>query len=163
MHVYLIRHGESENKSYSGKDFDRRLTENGIVILRSAAEQWKPVIRSIDLIISSPLIRAVESANIIRDVFKVESEVIKDSRMSPGGHTLNLIDIALEHDKEAIAFVGHQPDCSEHISLLTSMGGSSVNFGTGTIAGINFSGRIRLTGGVLEFLIPSSIGINPSN
>lgn len=157
MNIYLIRHGDSEKVSSTGKDFDRHLTTNGKLILLNAVEYWKEIIPSIGCIFSSPYLRAVETAAIIKYIFGIKEEVIKDQRLAPGSNTMDLINLALDCNKDSIAFVGHQPDCSDHISQLTSGSGVSVSFSPAAIAGIKFSGKVRLSAGILEFLIPPSV------
>jgi phosphohistidine phosphatase SixA len=54
-----------------------------------------------------------------------------------------------------MAFVGHEPDFSEHVSNLVSSSGVRIDFKKGMIAKIGFDGKVRIGRGVLEFLIPT--------
>ena len=55
---------------------------------------------------------------------------------------------------EDIIFIGHEPDCSEHLSKLISSSEIFVNFQKGMIAKVSFNNRVRKGKGMLEFVIP---------
>lgn len=155
MNIYLIRHGDAEKASLQKKDFDRKLTPEGEQKLKSAAEGWKLLVPSFSHIIVSPLIRAIQTAEIIADVFKFTEKVLIDKRLGLGGKTESVIDLAYEFMGHDMAFVGHEPDFSEHVSRLISNSGANVDFKKGMIAKIAFDGKVKMSRGVLEFLIPT--------
>ena len=157
MNIYLIRHGEAEKIEMGKKDFDRELTAAGRNKFRNAAEHWKNIIPSFDYIITSPLIRALQTAQILGDVFGYSKEIITDKKISPGGNTEALVEIANSLEGEEIVFVGHQPDFAEHLSKLLSREEILVEFKKGTIAKVSFNNKVRLSKGMLEFLIPAGI------
>ena len=157
MNIYLIRHGDAEKAVIGKKDFDRELTVSGKTKLKNAAEQWKSVIPSFDHIISSPLVRAMQTAQIIGEVFGYNKEIIPDKKLSPGGKTEGVIEIANSLDGENLAFVGHQPDLGEHLSNLLSHEEILTEFKKGAVAKISFNNKARLSKGLLEFLIPPAV------
>lgn len=157
MNIYLIRHGEAERSSSGTGDFERKLTKEGKLQVRLSAEKWKSVIKSFDYIISSPLTRAVQTAKIIAEVFDYNEEIIKDDRLSSGGTTEGLIQIAESLDGDDFAFIGHQPDMSQHVSTLISNSGAHVEFKKAAIAKISFHNRVQVSRGELEFLIPPQV------
>ena len=67
MKLYIIRHGETpwNTELRLQGQTDIELNENGRALARKAAEGMKGI--SLDLVISSPLVRAVETARIILD------------------------------------------------------------------------------------------------
>ncbi|MBQ8796067.1 MAG: histidine phosphatase family protein [Clostridia bacterium] len=79
MYIYAVRHGETEyNVQYRICGLtDLELTENGFRQAKTLAE--KAVDKNIDLIISSPLKRAVSTSNIIAEKLKVP--VVIDNRL----------------------------------------------------------------------------------
>ena len=155
MNIYLIRHGDAEKSSVSKKDFDRELTASGIAKIKTAALNWKVLINSFDYIVSSPLIRAEQTASAIAEVYGFNKEIISDKKLSPGSKTESLIEIANSLSGEDIAFVGHQPDFSEHLSNMISSKGAYLEFKKGAIAKISFYNKAHLGKGILEFLIPA--------
>jgi len=154
MNIYLIRHSDSEKSSSSKKDFDRELTEEGKEKIKTAAEGWKHLVKSFDIIVSSPLMRAVQTAKIVAEVFEYKKDIIIDKRISGGRKTDDLIELANSLSGEEIAFVGHEPDFSNHVSNLISSSGAFVDFKKGAIAKMSFQNRVRYSKGILEFLIP---------
>lgn len=80
MKVYLIRHGETTGdiENRYGGSFNDHLTEKGQEQIKATAQRL--VGKEIELILSSPLIRASETAQIIKNVIKVPVEYIDGLR-----------------------------------------------------------------------------------
>jgi phosphohistidine phosphatase len=154
MNIYLVRHGDSEKASPAKKDFDRELTPEGVKNLKTAAEGWKKLIIKIDFIISSPFVRAVQTAEIIAKAFSLPNGIVKDKRIGSGSKTDDLIDLANSLDAEDILFVGHEPDFSKHVSTLISSSVAFIDFKKGMIAKISFDKKVKISRGTLEYLIP---------
>ncbi|NWF90090.1 MAG: histidine phosphatase family protein [Ignavibacteriaceae bacterium] len=154
MNIYLIRHSDAEKASVSKKDSERKLTAEGEQKIKTAAEGWKNLIPQFSHIISSPFSRALQTAEIIASVFKFPGNIIIDKRLISGNKTEEFIDASNEILGQEMAFVGHEPDFSEHLSQLISNSGVHVDFKKGMIAKISFNGRVKMGKGVLEFLIP---------
>lgn len=157
MNIYFIRHAEAVDKTFNIRDSDRELTPNGIQLMTSAVIGWKRFIPDFQKIVSSPYIRAFQTAQIVKNVFELNENVITDNRLEPTSKVDEIIQIAVELNVENIAFVGHEPDFSQHISSLISNSGVTVDVKKGAIAKISFPGKPRLSGGVLEFLIPPKV------
>lgn len=154
MNLYLVRHGAAEDKKQGQRDFDRELTEEGKKKMSAAAKGWKNIIPDFDTLVSSPLVRALETAEIVRKVYGLKDEIIKDDRLMPGSRTEDVISLINEMPGDDIAIFGHEPDFSTHVSRLISNSGAEIDFKKGAIAKIVFQGRARLSSGMLEFLIP---------
>jgi phosphohistidine phosphatase len=75
MKLILIRHGIAEDVSESGSDDDRKLTDEGQKKFKKVASGILKCQSQIDKVISSPLLRAIETAEIF--LTKVHSEKIK--------------------------------------------------------------------------------------
>ncbi len=157
MNIYLIRHGDAEKISINKKDFDRELTANGKIRLKNAVLAWKNFIDPFDYLISSPLLRARQTADIIAEFFEIRNDIIINKKLTSGGLTEDIVGIANSFDVENIAFVGHQPDFSEHISNLISNSFANIEFKKSAIAKISFHNKVQLSRGILEFLIPAGI------
>jgi phosphohistidine phosphatase len=157
MDIYLIRHSDAEGLSKGIRDSERKLSEEGIKKIKAAANYWKNFIPGFDYIISSPYIRAYETARLIAEVFKIDDNLHSDKRLSAGSRTEDVLDLANSYKCESIAFVGHQPDMSDHVSAMISNSGAFVEFKKAAIAKISFPGKVREGKGILEFLIPPGI------
>jgi phosphohistidine phosphatase len=66
MEIYFVRHGAAEGSLYNTPeaDFERELTKYGRDTVTSGAECLKNFVPGFDLILTSPLVRAVQTAEI---------------------------------------------------------------------------------------------------
>jgi len=157
MNVYLIRHGKAEQPSLEKPHEDRELTDDGTKIVKASAEFWKNYVNELEMIFSSPLKRAMQTARIIKEVFNMKSEVLQEVSLLNGGLTEDLLNIASAFGAEDVAMIGHQPDIGLHI--LRMAGGNEVHIKIlpASIAKISFKGSPVMGEGNLEFLIPPII------
>ncbi len=155
MNLYLVRHADAEKTQPGKRDEERQLLKDGRERIKSAAGGWMYIINRLDLICSSPYVRAMETAEIIAETFEYEKEIIKDKSLGAGCFTKDLISLVNSLDAENIMVVGHQPDLSEHVSYLISSSGALVDFKKGALAKISFNGKVNLSKGYLEYLVPA--------
>ncbi len=108
--VYIMRHGIAEESSPTGSDSARRLTAAGIEKTRRAAIGLQQIGTTPQLILTSPLCRAEETAQIVAEAFGgVPVRVTRT--LAPGVDFAKLICEALEPPRPSqVMFVGHQPD-----------------------------------------------------
>ena len=134
--IYLVRHGIAEDRSASGRDEDRALTQAGTdKMLRAAAGlQWLDV--KPDAIWSSPLRRAQQTAELLRDAIAPGLELAIDPCLRPEAD----VDATLQRLRataavQALMLVGHEPNISALASaLLTgSVGGARLPFKPGSV------------------------------
>lgn len=154
MNLYLIRHSISENSSAVKKDFERELTEEGKYLIKRSAKIWQSFIPKFDIILTSPLIRAIQTSEIINSVFKTAKGISVENHLAAGCRTTDLIEILTTSGLDDIAVVGHQPDLSIHILNLCGKGNLHIILPPATIAKIEFENRVRYSTGQLSFLIP---------
>lgn len=155
MNLYLIRHSISEKAFPGKKDFDRQLIESGIKLISNAALNWNKIITNLDLIFTSPYIRAVQTAEIIKDNIEQEVRLVKENVLAAGCSTGSLIDTISVYEEKNIAVVGHQPDLSNHVVNFCGDQGFNLKFKPATIAKISFDSKIGFGKGMLEFIIPA--------
>ena len=154
MNIFIIRHSKAEPTSQPKKDIDRALKKEGINIIKRSVEFWKNGIVSFDFIITSPFKRAVQTGEIIAELMNYKNDLIKDNALSPGCSTRSVIQLAEELNADNIAFVGHQPDMSYHISSLVCNSQLNLKFSPASIAKVSFKGNPIPGKGILEFLLP---------
>jgi phosphohistidine phosphatase SixA len=123
VQLILVRHA----KAAPGQpDALRPLTASGreaAALLGSLLAERHPV-----AVVSSPLLRARETAEAIAAAAGLEAEV--DPRLAPGA-TVDQLRAVLSGRGEPVVAVGHQPDCSEIVLALT---GEERSFPTGGFA-----------------------------
>ncbi len=119
MRLYLFRHGIAEDTSPDGSDFSRPLTREGVDKTRRAAGGLARLIDPPDRILSSPRLRALETARLAAEVFG--RDVTVESCL--GEDALDPIFALLRqcHD-EAVMLVGHEPTFSRLAEMLCTPG-----------------------------------------
>ncbi len=124
MIVYFLRHGLAEDRlSWKEDDGLRPLTDKGKIQLGWTAAAITDLIPDLDAIITSPLVRASQTARIVAKQLKMEESLVEDARLSPGFGMEQLAQILQEQaGAEGIILVGHEPDFSQTISDLTGGG-----------------------------------------
>jgi phosphohistidine phosphatase SixA len=126
VRLFLVRHAEAA----SGEpDELRPLTPAGRAVARTLAEQLAR--ESPDAVISSPLLRARETAEEIARAAGIEPE--PDDRLAPGA-TADDMRAAVAERGETVVAVGHQPDCSAIVLGLT---GREIPFAPGAVYAVD--------------------------
>jgi phosphohistidine phosphatase len=119
MNLYLIRHAIAVEESEEGSQ--RPLTDKGRKKMRNIAKGLRALDVEFDLILSSPYVRAAETAEILADVFKMKEEVQFSENLVPSGSPEALIaELNEKHTANSIALVGHEPFLSAMIGLLVA-------------------------------------------
>ncbi len=122
MNLYLLRHAIAvEHGTPEYDDDDRPLTPDGKAKFRDSIKGIRSLELSFDLILSSPLPRATQTADIFVEVLKLRNNVKLDDNLAPDGDARKLIKYlnALQPATESIVLVGHEPCLSGLVSLLT--------------------------------------------
>ena len=125
MNLYIVRHAiavEAGTPEYED-DSLRPLTEKGKKKMRLIAQGLKEMGTEINLILTSPYLRAVETAKILRKIFDLtKGDVIETEHLSPVGYGDQLIQLINEKyaDMENITLVGHEPSLGILASMLIS-------------------------------------------
>jgi phosphohistidine phosphatase len=115
MKLYLVRHGIAVDRGTSGlSDEERFLTEEGIEKMRQAARGLGKIGVRPALILSSPLVRARQTAEILAEALGKNIPVKLTAALSPAGTREQVYeDIRRERRLESVMLVGHQPSLGE--------------------------------------------------
>ncbi|MBI3941618.1 MAG: phosphohistidine phosphatase SixA [Chloroflexi bacterium] len=160
MRLYFLRHGiaaERDSVLYPD-DAQRPLTKEGVRQLRKTLKRVrKRELIPAAVILSSPLLRARETADWACKILAPEQAPIIVESLAPGCNFSHLTDIlAVYQDVPDILLVGHEPDFSELVAQLIGPG-AHVIMKKGSIACINTLGRPSPGTGTLEWLLPPRI------
>jgi len=150
MELYFLRHGEADWPDWKKPDDERPLTKHGKKEMREVAAFLKRVKAKPDLIVTSPLPRASQTAEIAADGLKIKRR--EDKLLEPGFGRADLERLLKKYPEESLMIVGHEPDFSEVISELT---GGSLKLPKAGIALVDLNRSWR--GGRLLWLIPPKI------
>lgn len=131
MKLYVMRHGPAEDSSPTGRDGDRALTPDGRERTRAVARAILADGEVPLTIVSSPLVRALQTAEIVAAVTDLEKRVreSKDAggapgavevrrEMAPGADALALVLDLARSGRKRVMVVGHEPDLSMLVSSL---------------------------------------------
>ncbi|MBO3459132.1 phosphohistidine phosphatase SixA [Aetokthonos hydrillicola Thurmond2011] len=121
MELYLIRHGIAEESAPGIKDEERALTKEGRQKTEKVAKELKKLNLSFDLIASSPLVRAYQTAEILIET-GLSSHLEECLHLAPDGDIHSWIAQWLEPRKYSpetqLALVGHEPNLSSWAQML---------------------------------------------
>lgn len=151
MILYFLRHGKAA-PAQDGDDASRQLTAEGEDELRAAAVLWRRLNLRPDVIISSPLPRALRTAELLSEGIGLHDEPIAEPSLAPGAGWGEMARAMAAHpDARRVMFVGHEPDLSTAVAELT--GASSVRLRAGGVACVEFYGVPEPGGGEIAWLI----------
>jgi phosphohistidine phosphatase len=136
MNLYILRHGIAVERGTPGvdKDANRSLTPKGERRLWRITEAMAALELSFDLILSSPYLRARQTAEIVAEAFKARKKLELLDCLTPDGDAKTLIQHLnrLRPAPESVLLVGHEPCLSELITRLAcGSAGSSVTMKKG--------------------------------
>lgn len=124
MNLYLLRHGIAVEHGAPGypKDADRPLTPEGERKLEQIAEAMEALDLNFDVILSSPYVRARQTAEIIAEAFNARKKLEFSNSLACGGDTKELVDYLkrLQPMPQNVLLVGHEPYLSGLVSLLVA-------------------------------------------
>jgi len=119
--LYLIRHGVAEERGDAWPDDAKRpLTEEGMDRLRKEARGLSRIGVSFDVILTSPLVRARQTAEIIGAGLDPRPHLVNiESLALDGSYAAVMTDLGKHDKRERIALVGHEPSIGELAARLT--------------------------------------------
>lgn len=154
MELYLLRHGIAEDHAPTGRDADRRLTEDGRAKLRRVLERAHGAGVQPSLILTSPYRRALESAEIAAHELGYEGKLVRSSALTPDSSPEAVWSAVREHrSEEAILLAGHEPLFSTTVAYLLGSTRAMVHFRTGALARIDVESFACAPAGVLQWML----------
>ena len=152
MILYFLRHGDAGDPRPHDDDA-RELTAKGESRLRDGAWTWRRLKVRPQVVLSSPLPRALRTAELLVEGIESGAEVIVDDRLRPGATWSDLSAAMADHRQaERVLFVGHDPDLSGAVETLT--GAASVRLRKGGLACVELTeGTAEAGDGELAWLV----------
>lgn len=157
MEVFILRHGKAEERATGGSDADRALTRQGREDITKVGRFMVAMGYTFDIIATSPLKRALETAEIIGATTRQEHKIQVWDLLYPGGNPEALLRQA--GTGQSILLVGHEPLLSIFISRIISGNGmASIFLAKGALARIkNVAGNDYMTGELHSLVTPKQI------
>ena len=122
MRIHLVRHSEAVDRIPSMPDAARYLSARGRVTFREMARRFRDAGGHPTRILTSPFVRAVQTAEILSEALGYDGEVVVEPRLSPGFDVEKLGAVLDDYPGEKeIVFVGHEPDLGGTLARLLSL------------------------------------------
>ncbi len=117
MHLYFLRHGDAVESPYY-HDTQRPLSDLGKRQLHGVVRFLQRTKITVDLILTSPLVRAKETSEIILAGLHTPSCITSEA-LTPGSSLRELLTAINMQQVQTLMLVGHEPQLSSAISVLT--------------------------------------------
>lgn len=158
MELYIMRHGLAVERGTASLEDDRErpLTAEGRKKLIRIAKGMKSIKLSCDLILSSPYVRARQTAEIVAKVLKAEKRLKFCDHLAADGDPEDLVDQlrSLFQSPRRVLLVGHEPYLSKLISVLLTGGPDlSLNLKKGSLGKLTVNKLSYQRCATLEWLL----------
>ncbi len=159
MDLILVRHAIAFERDPARwpDDRERPLTRNGEERFRKAARGLERLFPSVDVVLSSPLTRAWQTAQILKEEAAWPAPV-ECEELEPDRKPAEMFDILRSRSNGPVALVGHEPHLGELISLLLTGAddGAAFELRKGGVARLELE-KPMPGEGVLRWLMPPKI------
>lgn len=157
----MLRHAIALSIGEAGvtQDSERPLSSEGRDKMKRIAEAMKAFGVEVDVILSSPFVRAHDTALIAHEGLGLKRRLEFTAALASGADP-KLILAELKQRfaiVERIMIVGHEPDLSELISRITAQGKLSVEMKKAGLARIQIRSTHPQISGTLDFLLPPKV------
>jgi phosphohistidine phosphatase len=158
MDLVLVRHAIAEERevfAVTGKpDHERPLTARGKKRMQQAAAGLRRLVPNVDVLATSPLVRAVQTAEILSDAYG-GLDVVEVAHLAPEAASDGLLGWLQDKNGDpTIVVVGHEPSISAHVSWLTARADEPfLDFKKGGACLLTFYDEIYSGGATLRWLL----------
>jgi phosphohistidine phosphatase len=157
MRVFIIRHAIAADRAPGVVDDERRLTKRGKKRFRGAARGLARLYPPPSALVSSPLVRARQTARIAARAWD-RLKVRRDDALAGGSVEDVLTLLARFPASDAVALVGHEPQLSELLAhLVGSNDAARLAFKKGGVAVVDLPEGTRSVGRLAAFLPPGTL------
>ena len=155
MEIWLLRHAAAEERSSSGRDSDRTLTEDGHKRAREVARGLAVLEPGIELILTSPYPRARQTAEPAARALGLSGRLRETRSLEPDRNPEEILDEVRAEGVEAILLVGHEPHLGALLGrLVAGRPGVELPMKKAAIARVSWSGS---GAGTLRALLPPKV------
>lgn len=156
MDLFVIRHAEAVPADPLGSlsDAERPLTEAGFAQARALAATLTALDARPEVIVASPLLRARQTAEVIRDGLCLPPELLLTcDHLEPGGRARRLSKFVRGLNRGSVAVVGHQPDLAEYLGWLIGSRKLRIEFPKAGVARVDCPAGPEKSGGYLVWML----------
>jgi len=155
MEIWLLRHAAAEERSASGRDSDRTLTEDGHRRARQVARGLAALDPEIELVLTSPYWRARQTAEPAAEALKLTGHLRETRALEPDRDPSQILEEVRAEAVEAVLLVGHEPHLGSLLGLLVSgEPGLEIPLKKAAVARVTWSGS---GAGTLRAVLPPKV------
>jgi phosphohistidine phosphatase len=164
MELLIVRHapaGSREEFAETGQSDDvRPLTKTGVRDMQDVARGLRGILPTIDSVVTSPLVRARQTADIVAEAYDVQ--VVESDALRPEAEFGSFVNwVRRKSTDDVIAAVGHEPHLSGLVAyLIGDSGDAAIDLKKGGAAFLEFDGPPARGKGRLRWLITPKIATN---
>jgi phosphohistidine phosphatase len=160
MNLYLLRHAHALDVGEQGieNDDERPLSDQGRQQMEAVGDAIKRLALKFDHILSSPLRRAMQSAEALCQALGVpESTITTCDQLAPGCSTRKLSKRLRGLEGDNILLVGHEPDLSKHLVRFIGSKRAQVELPKAGVACLRCESTPGKGSAVLEWLLTPTL------
>lgn len=160
MELYILRHGIAEDGHAGLPDEQRQLTPEGRAKLREILRSARRAGVTPSLILTSPLVRAVQTAQIATEELGYNGDLVRTSGLTPDADPRETYtEIRTHRDERQVLLSSHNPLCSSLAGYLLGSRELWVDYKKGALMRIDFDRFGPDPHGILRwFLVPKLVG-----
>lgn len=120
--LIFVRHAKSDWDNPNLRDIDRPLSPRGIKNAPIMATKLKSIVDSVDLIVTSPAKRAIETAEYFGKIFNIDSDLfeIKQELYEAYADEILAEATSLDEENSRVMFFGHNPGYTYLVNMFTN-------------------------------------------
>ncbi|MBI4877446.1 MAG: phosphohistidine phosphatase SixA [Acidobacteria bacterium] len=154
MTIYLLRHGIAEPARPGAGDAGRALTDEGRKKLRAVLKLARGAGVRPKCVLSSPLVRAVQTAELAIEALGCETQAVQTAALSPAGAVEEVWnEIRAHKDAESVLLSGHEPQFSQLTAYLLDSPALAVDFKKGALVAVEVGHFGPHPRGVLRWML----------
>ena len=156
MMLYILRHAEAEETAESGGDEARKLTVHGKDRMSDAAAGMRAFGIKFDAIVTSPLVRAAETAQVVASAYSNGPPPQVLPALSGGVSPAEAVTALIPFERhDSVLIVGHEPQLSGLVSLLLtgSPDAMHLRFKKGACVALDVPRRFERGGAELRWML----------
>jgi phosphohistidine phosphatase len=154
MEVYILRHAIAEERRPGRRDQDRALTDEGRKKLRPVLDRARAAGVVPSLILTSPYVRAVQTAEMAAEVLGYKGTLVRTEALVPGSlPDAAWLEIRDHRAEKTILLAGHEPLLGEIAAYLLGVPELAIDFKKGALLRIDVDVSAREPHGALQWLL----------
>jgi len=137
--IVLLRHGIAEEATAEKKDEDRGLTSEGHARMKEIARGLANVFPKAQVIYTSPLLRAVQTALWVSKGYKSKVSINTTDALAPGVAAKQFLELLRKIEERRVIFVGHEPTLTKDMAALAGVDAKQLELKKGGCYGVRIA------------------------